>query len=160
MIGVYLTNLRKYNDGVLDGAWLELPMDGRELKKKFKELIGDDDEYFITDYDDEYGFGFGEYEDIFKLNDLLSQVEDFNLVAGIMEWKGFDLQEAIEEQENYEFIPDMSGEEYEEELMEDCYGNLHEKLGWMANYVDVDYEAMARDDDAIYEYKDGIIRER
>ena len=158
MIGVYLTNLRKYNEGELFGEWLYLPMNEDDLKKKFDEIIGKEDEYFISDYDDEYGFGFGEYEDIFKLNELLNQVDDMTKVAGMMEWKGFDLEEAIEEQENYEYIEGMSGAEYEEELVNDCY-NLQEKLGWINNYIDIDYERMAEDDNVIYEYNGGLIRE-
>ena len=158
MLGVYLTNLRKYNEGELFGEWLYLPMDDDELKKKFKEIIPDDDEYFISDYDDEYGFSFGEYEDIFKLNDLLSQVDDMTKVAGMMEWKGYDLEEAVEEQDNYKYVPEMTGAEYEEEMVDECY-DLQEKLGWINNYIDIDYERMADDDSAIYEFNGGILRE-
>ena len=158
MIGVYLTNLRKYNEGQLFGEWLYLPMNEEDLEKKFGEIIGEDDEYFISDYDDDYGFGFGEYEDIFKLNELLNQVEDMNKVAGIMEWKGYDLEEAVDEQENYEFIPDMTGAQYEEDMIDDCY-DLQEKLGWLYNYIDIDYERIAEEDNVIYEFNDGIIRE-
>lgn len=156
MLGVYLTNLKKYNEGELFGEWLYLPMDGEELQNKYDEIIGKD-EYFISDYDDEYGFGFGEYEDIFKLNELLNEVDDMNKVAGIMEWKGYDLEEAVDEQDNYEFIPNMSGEEWEEQIVEECY-NL-DNLGWLRNYIDIDYERMAKDDDNIYEFNDGILRE-
>lgn len=159
MIQVFLTNLREYNNYRLVGDWLTLPMDEDELKEKFEALIGDD-EYFITDYCDEYGFNFGEYEDIFKMNDLLHEVKDPRCVAGIMEWHNSSLEQAISEQDDYEFIEGMTGERYEQELVEDCYQLDTSKLGWVGDYITIDYEAMARDDDSIYEPESGLLRIR
>lgn len=159
MIQVFLTNLKEYNNYRLIGDWITLPMDEDELKAKFEELIGDD-EYFITDYCDEYGFDFGEYEDIFKLNDLFHEVKDPWCVAGIMEWLNVSFDEAVELQDEYEFIEGMTGERYEEELVEECYDLDPGKLGWVGNYIKIDYKSMADDDESIYEVNGGLLRIR
>lgn len=157
MIQVFLTNLREYNNFRLVGEWLTLPMEEDELKEKFEVIIGDD-EYFITDYCDEYGFDFGEYEDIFKMNELLQEIKDVWCVVGIMDWLNCSLEQAISEQDDYEFIEGMTGEQYAQELVECCYDLDTEKLGWVGNYITIDYEAMARDDESIYEINHGLLR--
>ena len=52
MMKIFLTNLRKYNEGQLIGKWLELPASNEEKVESLKQ-IGINDEckdYFISDY--------------------------------------------------------------------------------------------------------------
>ncbi len=83
---------------------------------------------------------------------------DAKKLAAIMEYEACDLEEAIEKAEDYDFYEDMTGEEYEEQLVCDCYPDFDfDKLGWLGGYVTIDYEAMARDDDRIYECDGGVL---
>jgi len=83
---------------------------------------------------------------------------DAKKLAAIMEYTGEDLEDAIEKLDDYDFYEDMTGEEYEEQLVCDCYPDFDfDKLGWLGGYVTIDYEAMARDDDSIYECEGGVL---
>ena len=75
---VYVTNLGKYNEGMLVGEWVHLPTTTKEMKDVFKRIgIGQQDdfgcpyeEWFITDYDcyvTGLFRGFGEYENLDEL---------------------------------------------------------------------------------------------
>ena len=48
---IYITNLAKYNEGVLKGEWVSLPIDETALQPKIKNILGADEELFISDYD-------------------------------------------------------------------------------------------------------------
>ena len=78
MLNIYLTNLGKYNEGILQGEWLELPATDEEIEA-CKDRIGINDHYeewFITDYEtDVNGLTVGEYDDIEELNQLAEIIE-------------------------------------------------------------------------------------
>lgn len=38
MLRIYLTNLGKYNEGMLVGEWVDLPVSEEELEKVFKRI--------------------------------------------------------------------------------------------------------------------------
>lgn len=38
---IYIANLAKYNEGVLKGEWISLPMDQMELQSKINNILGD-----------------------------------------------------------------------------------------------------------------------
>ena len=75
----FVTNLGKYNEGMLVGEWVKLPTTEEEMQKVFERIgIGKQDEFgqpyeewFITDYECPiYGVQkmLGEYESLDKLN--------------------------------------------------------------------------------------------
>ena len=77
----FVTNLGKYNEGMLVGEWVKLPTTEEEMQKVFERIgIGKQDEFgqpyeewFITDYECPiYGVQkmLGEYESLDKLNYL------------------------------------------------------------------------------------------
>ena len=67
----------------------------------------------------------------------------------------------IEKLDDYDFYEDKTAEEYEEEYVCDCYPDLDfDKLGWIGNYLTIDYEAMARDDDYVHEVEGGVLVQR
>ena len=77
MIKVYLTNLSQYTKGNLKGKWLTLPMDDQQLQKEIKNVLGNDEEYFITDH--ECPFEIGEYINITELNETMQEIKELNL---------------------------------------------------------------------------------
>lgn len=107
MMKVFITNLAKYNEGILIGEWIELPTDEDELKEKIKEILGDDEEFFITDYEGDIEYRVHEYENVFELNEHLEQIKRINdndLVNAILRSTGNDLEEVIDIIEDGRYI--------------------------------------------------------
>ena len=52
-IAIYLTNLHKYNCGILCGEWVKLPVAEDKLQEVLDHIGIDEfhEEYFITDYE-------------------------------------------------------------------------------------------------------------
>lgn len=103
MLKIYLTNLGKYNEGYLVGKWVELPCDDLEAEM---EAIGVGkapyEEYFITDYESDFGVSIGEYDNIYDLNEFAKELEamdeeEAETVKAFMETEGGTLRNAIDE---------------------------------------------------------------
>lgn len=101
MFRIFLTNLGKYNEGELVGKWVDLPCDNLEEEL---EAIGVGavpyEEYFITDYESDFGLEIGEYDNIDELNELAKELEALDedeqeTVKAYMEVEGGTLQEAM-----------------------------------------------------------------
>ena len=160
MFNVFITNLGKYNEGELVGKWLELPC--VDLEAELESIgVADDsmyEEYFITDYENDYGYEVGEYENLEELNDMaetleaLDEYEAAHLKAYI-EADGCGITEALERYENSQFYKGMSLIDVAYELVEECYD-----LPEIAQRY-FDYEAFARDlgFDGYYETEEGTI---
>jgi len=74
---IYLTNLAAYNAGHLKGNWVNLPCDDIQAEiDKVLAMYPKSEELFITDYESECGITCGEYENIYKLNELCEEAED------------------------------------------------------------------------------------
>jgi len=159
---IYLTNLGKYNEGILQGEWVDLPIEEEELKKVF-ERIGinkEYEEYFITDYETDLNITIGEYENIKELNETIEELEDLtdfdiDKVNAIIEYANADLREVIDSYDDYTWYSGMSGADYEEMLTDDG-GYLQNIPSWLENYISIDYESMADDDD-IYDSGNGVL---
>jgi len=84
MIEVYITNLGKYNEGILCGEYLKLPAEMEDVKSLLSRIGVDGvmyEETFITDYEtDIEGLCkyLGEYESVDELNYLASIIEDMD----------------------------------------------------------------------------------
>lgn len=76
-INIYLSNLAKYTEGRENGRWLQLPMKSAKLEKVFAEIIGENQEHIILDYN--APFEVSEFENIFALNELMETVNDAGL---------------------------------------------------------------------------------
>lgn len=170
LLSVYLTNLGKYNEGYLVGEWVDLPVSEEELQEVFKRIgINEEyEEYFITDYESNYGLECGEYENIFKLNENLQELDDkcynesdYYKIGAIIEKDSCDLQEVIDTFDNYGFVEGWTAEEYEEDLVNNCYPEVDALTNtWIDSYITIDYEAMARDDYSIHETEYGVLYEQ
>lgn len=162
ILSVFITNLGKYNEGYLIGEWVDLPTSEEYLNEVFERIgINEEyEEYFITDYESDFGIKIGEYENIRELNEKLEDLdeEDAEKVGAMLESGWFrDLDEVIEELDNYTFYEDITAEEYEENLINDCYDVDNLVKGWLSNYITIDYKQMARDDDQIIETTNGVL---
>lgn len=152
MLRIYLTNLGKYNEGTLQGEWLELPCTDEELDA-VKERIGINEQYeewFITDYEtDIEGVEVREYSNIDELNELAEQLEeleeDGKKAIQAMLLDGYTFNEALEKVSNGEYTiyydcDSMTDVAYEV-VEQGCY--LDKVPETVARYFD--YEAFGRD---------------
>lgn len=73
-INIYLSNLARYTEGRENGKWLQLPMESTKLEKVFAEIVGQNQEHIILDYN--APFKISEYENIFALNEFMEIVKD------------------------------------------------------------------------------------
>lgn len=143
-IRIYLTNLAQYNNGRLIGKWLDLPMTEDELKEAVKEVLGSDEEFFITDY--EAGFKIGEYENLEGLNRFAEELGklseyDQERVMFLINTICLDKEEALRQYEDVTYYPDMSVEDVAQELVEEgVFGNIADNIKCY-----LDFEAIARD---------------
>ena len=164
----FITNLGKYNEGELIGEWLGLPCDEDKIQQVFDRIgINEEyEEYFITDYESEFGMKLSEYENIIELNKQMLELEnyidndrDIHKAKAMMSELGYDFQEVIDNWNGYDFMEGWTAEEYEQDIVENCYDVDKLTDGWLSNYITIDYEAMARDDDGIWETEDGVLYE-
>jgi len=168
MFRIFLTNLGKYNEGELVGEWVDLPVDD-DFEKAFADIgIGTTDEFgqpyeewFITDYENDYGYSVGEYDNIYELNEIAEKLEGLSedetlIMEAYLENVGDDIDEAlqvIEDNDYYYF--------YDCRTMEDVATAYVDDLGGVENAVNdpenyFDYDMYGRDirtdmDDMAYE---------
>lgn len=152
MLRIYLTNLGKYNEGMLIGEWVDLPVSEEELEKVFKRIgINDEyEEYFITDYESDVdGLKVGEYENVDDLNELAEALEDLDSeeenVLSVMLEDGCTFEEALEKIKDRDYMV-----YYNCDSMEDVAYQVVEESGLLdgvpekvARYFN--YEAYGRD---------------
>lgn len=94
-ITVYVANLGRYDEGVLQGGWLELPVGDEELNRFLNDTVGLDDryeEYAIHDYErtglvSAFDIAIGEH----------SSLHDLNLLAQVVESRSGEDSSVIEE---------------------------------------------------------------
>lgn len=157
-LDAFVTNLGKYNEGVLAGEWLHLPAETEEVQALLKRIGVDGiryEEIFIADYESDLSGlpgRLGEYESIDELNHLAhvlddldnSELERYKAVLDMGEYTGSvrDLINLAHNLDCFEYFPNISNEEelgrlYIEEL---------EALQIPAHLTDyIDYEAYGRD---------------
>ena len=76
-IKIYLSNLARYTEGRENGRWLQLPMDADKLQSIYNDIVGENQEHIILDYD--APFDISEYENIFALNETVQNLSDCGL---------------------------------------------------------------------------------
>ncbi len=150
MINVYLTNLAKYNEGELIGKWIELPMDSDELQAEIDEVLGEDEEYFITDYENDFGIRVEEYTNIHRLNEQaekLSEIVKYNseeVIKAAIDNYG-SLEEAFEKLEEGDFSVLFDVDDEEDlgyAMVDEGYFGI-EVPDALRNYLD--YETIGRE---------------
>ena len=134
MIKLYLANLGKYNEGILKGEWIELPLSETELEEamvnigvahydkegNFVPYVIETDEngyeyvyeeYAIHDYETDLNISISEYSSLNDLNTVAEIVEDFELdqVNALLDGGVIDMKDLLEGNineiiQNYGFI--------------------------------------------------------
>ena len=109
MFRIFLTNLGKYNEGELVGEWVDLPVDD-DFEQAFEDIgINDQyEEWFITDYENDYGYRVSEYENIYELNEMAEQLDSLtdyeaDVIKGYMSEVNDDFEEALQVVEDGDF---------------------------------------------------------
>lgn len=154
----YIANLGKYNEGELVGEWVTFPVDEDEWNETLERIgISDEpdeqgriyEEYFFSDWDCGCDFGFGEYEDVDRINEIAEQVDRLNsyeeeeLEAMIDD--GYDPEEALDAIADGDVLFYFGCKN-----MEDVAYQFVEESGMLAGVDDTiaryfDYEAYGRD---------------
>ena len=134
MIKLYLANLGKYNEGILKGEWVELPLSETELEEvmvnigvahydkegNFVPYVIETDEkgyeyvyeeYAIHDYETDLNISISEYSSLDNLNTVAENVEKYELdyVNVLLDGGVIDMKDLLEGNineiiQNYGFI--------------------------------------------------------
>lgn len=134
MIKLYLANLGKYNEGILKGEWVELPLSETELEEamvnigvahydnegNFVPYVIETDEngyeyvyeeYAIHDYETDLNITISEYSNLDNLNTIAEKVEKYELdyVNALLDDGVIDMKDLIEGDleeimQNYTFV--------------------------------------------------------
>ena len=108
----YITNLGKYNEGILAYKLISFPIDENELNEALKEIgckYTDEngvvhnefyEEFFFSDWECEIPFDFGEFLSISEINDIAERVEalkkyEQDVLKVILEEHTSDIDEAL-----------------------------------------------------------------
>ena len=108
----YITNLGKYNEGILSYKLISFPISDEKLNKALKEIsckYTDEngvvhnefyEEFFFSDWECEIPFDFGEFPNISEINDIAERVEalkkyDQDVLRVILEEHTSDVDEAL-----------------------------------------------------------------
>ena len=170
MLNIFVNTWGNYNENGADGGeWITLPMNPDELQNKLQAIAAamndNDPEFFINDYEFTCEIEFG---DVGEMDSITEWNERCNEAAGLQEYEleeiaaaveafGYKFSEAMESQQNGEFIfySGMDLEEVAEELIDECYDLPEFALRYF------DYKAFARDleFDGYTETKYGVILE-
>lgn len=166
------------NDRALGSKWLDLSDYSdyddivEELENEGFDLEGIDEELFIQDCEGISGFS-GDYmhpEKLFNICKEAGILEDDHkyrvaqAYLEVMDWSDSeDLVDRYGERwdDDIYLYDGMTVEDVMQSEVEDAYPELDfSKLGWVGNYITIDYEAMARDADGYYEVSDGTLEVR
>lgn len=150
MLKIYVTNLRKYNNGKIIGEWVSLPCEG--LEEVLNKISNNgNDELFISDYEtDISNLKISEYDDILQLNEIAEEIEEMRedeLIAfqAYLEQYANNMEQALEEvrQGNYRIYYNCDNmEDVAYQVVNDC-GLLDGVPETIKGYFD--YEAYGRD---------------
>lgn len=165
------------NERALGSKWLDLDdFDSweaieEELKNQGFELDGIDEELFIQDIEGDWGFNcdYMHPKRLFELmvdGDIIRNYTKEELALAYIEARSWDdLVKLIDTKgENWDddiyFYHNMTPAEVAEDMVNSCYPEFDfDKLGWIGNYITIDYEAIA-DDEPYYEVSEGTIEIR
>lgn len=146
----FVTNLGKYNEGVLCGMWVNFPVDKDEFSEKILPDIGVDgkryEEWFITDYECELDCVaeyLGEYPSLEDINILAEALDnwDEDYAQAVVDVYGFD--DIINYDESEFMIIEAESDADIGEYYINETGMATDIPEWLINYVD--YEAYGRD---------------
>lgn len=118
-IAIYLTNLHKYNSGILCGEWVKLPVSEDKLKSVLRRIGINNfcSEYFITDYETLLSnLHISEYASITELNKLAAEIDgladyDYEKLAAVLECENnmsiAEILEIIDDLDNFDLLAEV-----------------------------------------------------
>lgn len=158
----YITNLGKYNEGILSYKLISFPIDEEELNEALKEIgccYTDEngrrhnimyEEFFFSDWECGIPFDFGEYPSISEVNDIAERVEaleafEQDILKIILENHTSDADEALRivEDNDYRTWDSCDNMADVAEAMANEYGYLNDVPEHLQYYID--YEKWGRD---------------
>lgn len=169
----YITNLGRYNEGILSGRWISFPISEDELNAVLGEIgcyyINDDgepenedyEEFFFSEWESELETGLGEYVNIDDVNDIAESIEalddyDRAVFEAYIEATGESLTDALDCYDDCVFFNGMTMLDVAYEIADEYLSNKSIP-DFVRNYFD--YDAFARDlsFDGYYETSGGVI---
>lgn len=165
------------NERALGSKWLtfndyaEWEEIEEELTEQGFKLKGIDEELFIQDIEGIGGFNCDYMHpkrlfEICKDAGILDDEDKYKVAIAYIEAIGWDdFKQLVEDKgedwdEDIYYHEDKTTEEVLQEMVEECYNLDFNKLGWIGDYVTIDYEQMARDSNGYYEVDGGTIEIR
>ena len=169
-MSIALTNLGKYNEGILDFVWLNLPATDDEIAAAFDkievshddthyysdgrgrvvsfddpEMCGEYEEFFITDYECDF-YRVSEYENLDSLNEMAETIDDLqdyemDIVKALID-DGYTLEQALDAKDDCIYWDDCDSMTDVAYRMLDEYGDLDRIPEDLRDYFD--YEAYGR----------------
>lgn len=158
----YITNLGKYNEGILAYKLISFPISEEELNEALKEIgckYTDEEgkehnfyyeEYFFSDWECEIPFGFGEYESVNEVNSIAERVEaltayELDVLEVVLDEHTSDVEEALRivEDNDYRTWDSCDNMADVAETRADEYGYLNEIPERLRCYID--WERWGRD---------------
>ena len=171
---IYIADLAAYNNGLMSGAWVDLPCDDMDaalaaiLEAGTAARVADgcydgvpSEEWAIHDHEGLEWYGsVSEYENLGDLNiatTTYDELEDYDKkkLDYLMSQCGYALKGALSALDNCSIYEDMTMLDLAYEFVDD--GSIGEVPAYLINYID--YEAFARDLSMDYvEYNGDIYR--
>jgi antirestriction protein len=149
---IYVANLGKYNEGILKGGWIDLPISEEALQEFLKDVVGLNEQYeewAIHDYECDF-MDINEYDNIQELNEIAELLEGMDdheekKIKGLIDWGYFgNAREAIENHDDFILHEDIKTEkDLGYYLIEDAGIYDLSTIGNLANYID--YESFGKD---------------
>ena len=145
-VKAYITNLDKYNEGVLMGEWVTFPIDEDELKEVLKRIGigGRYEEYFFTDYDTPLSKYLCEFMSVQELNEIAEKLDKWDEKTFLAAVELDNINEVLEaDPSDYLLLTEVNDdEELGYYYAVECY-NMEGIDSWITNYFD--YEKFGRD---------------
>ena len=142
----YITNLDKYNEGVLMGEWVTFPIDEDELKEVFERIgiDGQSQEYFFSDFDAPCEMNFGEHLSIDYLNEIAEKLDKWNERTFLAAVELDNINEVLEaDPSDYLLLTEVNDDkELGYHYAVECY-NIENMGSFITNYFD--YEKFGKD---------------
>jgi hypothetical protein len=115
---IYVANLGKYTEGILQGDWISLPTEEDDIQEFLDNNVGLNEEYeecAIHDYECDF-MNISEYENIFYLNVVAEMIENLDedskqKLKALIDFESYEILEAIENLDNYILYEDITDDE-------------------------------------------------
>ena len=154
-IKIFLTNLGRYNEGILMGEWVKLPVPADKLDEVLERIgiNGEYEEYFITDYEASFvNLNLSEYTSIEALNGFAERLDELESrevekLAAVLEYESVssitDIMDIIDHLDDFDILADVEDDEGLGRYYADELCTLDAVPAHLRSYFD--YESYGRD---------------